>query len=210
MTDANYRHSGLDMLRQLASRERLDLALDSFYFLRHGETEGNRQKFFQGADQPLNACGIGQAHAAAAILCNQPVSRIIASDMTRTLQTAGILGETLGLPICPSAALRERNFGAQVGTSSATIDWLATPPAGESLASFVERVRGGLQDALAHANALMVAHGGTLYVLSAVLGVTLDARRHTANASPLRFNRDGGDWTIEALDSRDEVEPNFS
>src|SRR5438093_1062912 len=119
MTVSNYRHRGLDMLFQLAARERLNPALDSFYFLRHGETEGNRQKFFQGPEQPLNACGIEQAHAAAAILRNQPVTRIIASDMARTLQTAGILGETLGLPVSPNASLRERNFGARIGTPSA-------------------------------------------------------------------------------------------
>jgi len=45
---------------------------------------------------------------------------------------------------------------------------------------------------------LVVAHGGTLYVLAALLGVSVHAGV-LGNAQPLRFWRDGPIWGIEAL-----------
>ena len=48
---------------------------------------------------------------------------------------------------------------------------------------------------------LVVAHGGTLYVLTALLGVSIEPAV-LGNAQPLRFQRTGPTWTIEPLLAR--------
>jgi len=45
---------------------------------------------------------------------------------------------------------------------------------------------------------LIVAHGGTLYVLAALLGVPVDLSV-LGNAQPLRFERDGTKWRLKPL-----------
>lgn len=203
-------HIGLELLTEFAARQTLRPAARRFYFLRHGQTDGNRQRFFQGPEQPLNDWGIGQAQQAGTILRDTALSQVVASDMERTLQTARIAMADRPLAIQPSALLRERNFGNLIGSSSLVIDWVVHQPGGESLENFVLRVCEGLASALDRDDALVVAHGGTLYVLAAALGAPFDPIRHTANASPLRFERQETGWQITALDAREEQELNFS
>src|SRR5271165_5335448 len=50
-------------------------------------------------DPPLNADGWRQARAAANLLANEPITRIVASPLLRAQQTASPLAERLGLPI---------------------------------------------------------------------------------------------------------------
>jgi probable phosphoglycerate mutase len=45
---------------------------------------------------------------------------------------------------------------------------------------------------------LIVAHGGSLYVLAALLGVPVDLGL-LGNAQPLRFERDGTGWRVRSL-----------
>jgi probable phosphoglycerate mutase len=60
-----------------------------FYFLRHGQTDWNREGRYQGTSNvPLNATGIAQARAAAELLARVKVDRIIASPLFRALKTA--------------------------------------------------------------------------------------------------------------------------
>ena len=105
------------------------------------------------------------------------------------------------LRLTPTAheALRERNFGALIGTSSANIDWACEPEGGETLAQFVARKRLALGAALAEpAPVLVVAHGGTLYALAALLGVPIDLDL-LGNAQPLRFSKSGPTWNVTPL-----------
>lgn len=176
----------------------LNPGVDHFWFLRHGQTDGNRHKFFQPASQPLNERGILQARQAANAMRESRIARIIASDMARTLQTAAAVAETCQLEVHPSPLLRERNFGELVGSSSLVIDWTCNPRGGESLEAFVLRVRQGIDESLSENQTLLVAHGGTLYVLASVLGVDV-AAASLANATPLGFYRQAGKWCIETL-----------
>ena len=71
-------------------------------FLRHAESTGNAEGYFQGqGDFPLTDLGREQAHALA--LRWQEEKRkfdyIISSPLSRTRETAEIVAETLGLPI---------------------------------------------------------------------------------------------------------------
>jgi probable phosphoglycerate mutase len=84
-----------------------------FYFLRHGETDWNREGRYQGrSDIPLNATGIGQARAAATVLAAVKLDRIVASPLCRALKTAEIVAGQRGVPMHTDAGLVERSFGS--------------------------------------------------------------------------------------------------
>lgn len=191
-----YRHRGLDELFKLAREEPLAPACTSFYFVRHGETDGNHQRIFQSADQPLNARGLEQAHAASEVLKSEKLQRVVASTMARAWVTAEILAKPHGLAPEPEIGLRERWFGDLVGTPSHDHDWRMSPPNGETLVEFVLRTRVGLARALEQAQrsrSALVAHGGILYVLGPALGIELETPL-LANATPLLFERTGSGW----------------
>jgi probable phosphoglycerate mutase len=181
---------GLDEVRRLATRRPLKPRARRFIFLRHGETEGNARRVYQPADIPLSPTGQAQARRAAEYLREHPVERILASDLRRAWQTAEAAAEILGAPVIPEPRLRERWFGDLIGTSSMNLDWRNEPPNGESLQDFVVRTQAGFHDALdTDASTLLVAHGGSLYVLVFSLGADL-LEPHIANATPLLFAYD--------------------
>lgn len=201
LTTPGYLHRGLDELFRMARENPLTPRCTRFFFVRHGETDGNHARIFQSADQPLNARGLAQAEAAAAILKAERVERIVSSTMPRAWVTAEILGRPHNLLPEPEDGLRERWFGDLVGTSSADHDWRAAPPNGETLDVFVWRARAGIERALSLADAkhsTLVAHGGILYVLGPALGIDLETH-HLANATPLLFERSGTRWRAQRL-----------
>ena len=178
---------GLDEVRRLAAGRPLRPRARRFIFLRHGETEGNAQRVYQGPETPLNSTGLEQARRAAEYLRAHAVGRILASDMRRAWQTAQAAADVVGAPVIAEPRLRERWFGDLIGQSSRNLDWRNEPPNGESLSEFVARTQAGLRDALdSEASTLLVAHGGPLYVLIFSLGADL-FERHISNATPLLF-----------------------
>ena len=121
------------------------------------------------------------------------------SDVLRASQTADTVARQLGLPWAIHTGLRERHFGALIGTSSVNLDWACAPTGGETLAAFVQRTCAGVAEALAHpAPVLLVAHGGNLLVLAAWLGVALPPGA-LGNAQPLHFTHAAGQWHITPL-----------
>lgn len=198
-TTPGYRHRGLEELFRIAREKPLELDRESFIFIRHGETDGNFTKIFQTADQPLNARGIEQARRAAECLLGQSLRKVMASTMRRAWHTAEIIGEPHKLLPIAAEGLRERWFGDLVGTPSGDYDWRECPPNGETLAYFVERTQKGLREALTPRElTALVAHGGTLYVLAASLGLEL-ANEDYANATPLLVARSGSGWNVTRL-----------
>jgi broad specificity phosphatase PhoE len=73
------------------------------YFIRHGETDFNKQHRHQYPDTPLNETGLAQAHTVAELVPQLHPSHLIASTLTRAQQTAKIISTRVGLPIIPSA-----------------------------------------------------------------------------------------------------------
>ncbi len=191
---------GLDLLVQLAAAHPIAPACDHFYFLRHGQTACNARRIFQSADEPLSALGIEQAARATTLLAGEPIASIVCSDLPRALVTARTVAAPHGITPVIEPGLRERHFGALIGTSSAELDWACEPAGGETLPEFVGRKRAALAEALAApAPVLVVAHGGTLLVLAALLGVPVELSV-LGNAQPLAFERQqGGGWRVRAL-----------
>ena len=193
------RAAGLDLLEHLASAMELQPGCDSFLFVRHGQTACNARRIFQGPEEPLDATGQAQAAACAGLLAATSLASIVCSDMRRARETAAAIAAPHRLRPNPQGGLRERNFGTLIGTSSAQIDWACAPPLGETLDGFVQRSCDGLRLALASPQPLLiVAHGGTLHVLAALLRLTLPLEL-MANAQPLQLRRVAGHWTVQAL-----------
>jgi probable phosphoglycerate mutase len=198
VTTPGYLHRGLDALFEMARAAALSPECDSFHFIRHGETDGNARRIFQHAEIPLNARGLAQAEAASAALAGARLERIFASTMTRAWTTAETIARPHGLTPIAEAGLRERWFGDLVGTPSHDHDWRDAPPNGETLAEFVGRTQAGITRALREAGKVrtaMVGHGGILYVLAPSLGLDVTTEM-LANATPLRFERNGSTWNV--------------
>ena len=115
------------------------------FLVRHGETEGNRERIMQRPDIPLSETGMHQAQLLAARLANEEIVHILCSDLLRARMTAEPLALRLGLTVETTPLLQERNFGDLRGTPYAqlTQDPFAldfVPPNGESWSVFHRRV----------------------------------------------------------------------
>lgn len=88
----------------------------SFFCMRHGVTDWNRQGLFQGhTDNPLNDDGIAQAHAAAEKLRASALGHVISSPLLRAVQTAEIVAKIAGRSVTIERGLIELNFGSFEG-----------------------------------------------------------------------------------------------
>jgi 2,3-bisphosphoglycerate-dependent phosphoglycerate mutase len=165
-------------------------------FIRHGETDWNRQQRFQGQiDVPLNATGHAQAARVAVRLAADRHDALITSDLLRARETAAPLGLAWGQAAVALAGLREQHFGILEGLDVPTIKarhpdlwvrWLEhradfALPGGESLRQFHDRVLAAVRE-LASARAGMrlavVTHGGVLDMLwRSAHGLPLDGLR---------------------------------
>jgi probable phosphoglycerate mutase len=141
-----------------------------FYYLRHGETDWNRDGRFQGwTDVPLNATGLAQARAAAELVRDLGIRTICASPLARALDTARIVAAATGAPVSVIDDLRECGFGVREGEAYGSWyeDWrLGTTPAGaEPYRDFLARALTGVNRALAvqEGPVLIVAHGGVYW-----------------------------------------------
>ena len=164
--------------------------------VRHGETDYNREPVrVQGRlDVPLNDRGRAQARELAERLRNekQRFTALYCSDLSRSRETAAILGAALGLEPTVDARFSESDRGDWEGRTWTDIQhddpaayaaWRAAGPqfrfpGGESLAEQLQRVTAALGDVeqAGELPALVACHGGTIRVaLSQASGRGLDA-----------------------------------
>lgn len=179
----------------------------SFYFLRHGETDWNKQGLMQGhTDIPLNETGRAQARAAVAALSRLSIDRIVASPLVRAYETAEIVNSVLQKPLVADAGIKERHFGSMEGVTHIEMDrqrsaWMADgslaveengypcPPEAEPYDVFKTRTLETFTKHLTDeegGDVLFVAHGGVYRVLRRCLFTELD---HSANARPFYFEK---------------------
>jgi probable phosphoglycerate mutase len=174
-----------------------------FYFLRHGETDWNREHRLQGnIDVPLNATGLAQAQAAAALLAGLPIATIVASPLSRARRTAEIAAEALGLPVELDPDLAEVALGVREGTPEDGLlgRWQLgeTPEGAETYVDFCRRVQAGVRRALTRPGpVLVVAHGGVFSALRRAFGHAPSAQ--IANAIPVYLLPHDGRWSIANL-----------
>lgn len=86
------------------------------FFFRHGQTDWNLNKRFQGqSNVPLNDTGRQQAQNLAAYLKTHKIEVIYSSDLDRALETANIINSHHQVPIVKDTRLREANLGELEG-----------------------------------------------------------------------------------------------
>lgn len=158
------------------------MAVQRILIVRHGETDYNTQRRWQGhLDIPLNSAGMEQAEKAAAYLKNEAIDAIFASDLKRAFVTAQAIAKPKQMKVIAEPRLREINVGAFQGLTRAqmserfpdelvrwnTDDGFA-PPQGESRLQLQERAFAAWQDIAKRedmTSVMLVSHGGTLRML---------------------------------------------
>jgi 2,3-bisphosphoglycerate-dependent phosphoglycerate mutase len=167
------------------------MSTDGVLLARHGETDDNAARRFQGhRDPPLNERGRAQARALGDALRGEGVRELWSSPLRRALETAQIAGERLGLQPRLEPRLVEVDVGAWAGMTYDELEatapdayaaWQAGSPSfrfpeGESLEEQGERVAAAISDIAQSAEkpVLLVCHGG----------VIREARRVLAGAPP--------------------------
>lgn len=140
-------------------------------FVRHGETDWNRQRRIQGStDVPLNDTGRRQAREAARLLARRDWDAVVTSPLSRAFDTAAIIAEELGLPApAGDARLVERAYGDAEGLEIAEVDRRypgdTFVPGREERDAVTERALAALRDiAQRHPdqNVIVVSHGGLI------------------------------------------------
>ena len=174
----------------------------TYAFIRHGQTDYNRDGLFQGSsDIPLNILGRRQAVDAAAILAGSAWTAIVSSGLQRARETAQIVAARLGITLGPAyPELAERDYGPLEGTPTdvALMRWPSREyPGSESISSVVERGRAGLARIAADYpgdNVVIVCHGTIIrYTLAALAGHPLES---IVNGSISTFCLDDGRWVV--------------
>jgi broad specificity phosphatase PhoE len=171
-------------LAPLAPADPATATVPVLWLVRHGESTWNVLGLAQGqSDQArLTRRGARQAQYVTDQLRARRIGAVYASDLQRAAATAAPLAAALGLEVRLDPRLRERSLGVLEGTASAAIlpalsgvagdrvlDPDAWPPDGETLRDMYWRVAAFADDLPAHGEVAVVAHGGTIRMLTAYL-----------------------------------------
>jgi probable phosphoglycerate mutase len=151
----------------------------TIFLVRHGETEWNRERRYQGGlDSPLTPGGVTQARAVGRLLASLPEAisaPIVASPQGRARHTAELIREELGggEKLSFDERLRELTTGAWDGLAYAEIEaqspgifdgdgryeWYFRAPGGESWEALAARLGEWLGEQDPDATVITVAHG---------------------------------------------------
>ncbi|MEM7300900.1 MAG: histidine phosphatase family protein [Pseudomonadota bacterium] len=177
----------------------------TFYFLRHGETDWNKNRKTQGqSDSQLNDTGRKQAARAAEILEQEPIERIVSSPLSRVRHTAEAVARFHDVEIEFDDNLKECHLGDMEGQPHGP--WLTQywqrefdPPNGETFDQFCERVWPAMARAVAKGpNTLIVAHGG-LWIAAHEYVRLNPPLFPMPNALPVRVTPSKGTWSPKVL-----------
>jgi len=186
-------------------------------FCRHGETDWNKQRKFQGTiDIPLNDEGRTQAQAIARELKAQDLAAVWTSPLLRAHETAVEISVAAGIALRLEERLRERDLGILQGRLYRDVKqqfpkvWAAwksfesLPPEAnsESEVGVVARVESALFDiAVAHPGktVAVVGHGGTLRSLLKHAGSVGNASMTILMVGP------GQKWRLVQQDDQDHL-----
>ncbi len=184
-----------------------------FIFIRHGQTDWNAAKRWQGRiNIPLNEVGLQQARNAAHKLRGSGIQRLVTSPLVRAHRTAEIIAQELAIPMDIDQRLMERNYGAFEGQNWEEVRRRHSIPDGQPHehilppdAEQIETVRQRVIEAIAfwllsYRNQPIgfVSHGGCFGAIRAKLcpDTTYSSAGH---AEPYRFQPTETAWTCDTL-----------
>lgn len=160
----------------------------NLFLIRHGETDWNRAKRFQGrTDIPLNDEGRVQALSLCSRMIELKIDLVVSSSLARAYETALIAIQDVKLPIQKDDRLQETNIGEAEGLTHEEISekfgighierWRSYEerdldfryPNGESKRQMMVRVREAILDIAqsnSHQNIAVFAHGMVMRALT--------------------------------------------
>jgi probable phosphoglycerate mutase len=168
---------------------------------RHGETDWNRERRWQGhTDRPLTPRGREQARALAERLVGTALEAVYASDLERARETAAAVAERQGLTVRTMPELREVDVGSWAGLTKSEAE-TRFPEAfrrwqqghtgwedGETYEEMSERVIEAIRRIAAdhpEGPVLVVSHGGSIRAVhAAALGLDVHAYRRLRPVEP--------------------------
>jgi broad specificity phosphatase PhoE len=187
--------------------------MTTFFFVRHGESEANLARVFSGRqDSPLTERGRAQAITVADALDDVPFDRIVATPLSRSLDTALVVARRRRMPVDVVGDLVEIDVGDNTGKTFDEIaglpvwknDGFKAWPNGESLEQVLGRSLRALKaihNDTPGATVLVIGHGGVTRILvSHFLGILprLDTSRQT-NTAVTVIVTDGDTGRVERL-----------
>lgn len=186
-----------------------------FYIFRHGETDYNKEKRWQGCgiDTELNETGLQQARNLVGRLQDKRLQVIYSSGLKRALKTAQIIGEALDLDVNVIPDLREASFGTMEGKLKDEVAFLdpevfslwydkdaehldVSFPGGETKLEIHQRMFRVLTSLLETREQIIgiASHGSSIRYLLLLLGKTLGRMENTAL---YHLVYEGGVWRVE-------------
>ena len=159
--------------------------MGSWYLVRHGESEWNREGRIHGhTDAGLNDNGRRQVRTLACRLAGRSFSAVYASDLPRAVESAEVIVGGSGVPVETDPDLREFSYGewegltkeeAEARDPAAFAEQIAlgndafAAPGGEDTRQVLERVRRFYRRVAARhqssEDVLIVSHGGSIRAL---------------------------------------------
>lgn len=174
----------------------------SFYFVRHGETDHNRIEGIHKGDHPedisLNLKGREQAIQLEPLIASLPIQAVCASKMRRVQETKEIITRRL---IVPHHEISGFSECSALIWKAMTEPGIYTRPSHEHALHFIEKVQQGLSQALALPNpCLIIAHGGVHWAICCLLNI----RNHSwmlKNCGLVYFStRNNQEWIAKSLE----------
>lgn len=130
----------------------------------HGLTEWNKQNRIQGhVDIPLCKEGHYMAQCLARRLVNFSIAAIYSSDLQRAVQTASMVGKSLGLSIHTDPALREgRSLKQEDSSEYPLLPFTKEVETEQDVLHRMQRVLEGIAIQNSGQRVLVVSHGGAV------------------------------------------------
>lgn len=191
----------------------------TFYYVRHGETDYNKADRMQGLlDIPLNETGIAQAEAAKHLFEGVEIGSVVCSPLIRAKRTAEIICEVVDRPITILDELHECDLGVRDGDLKEQwyFDWKASRieiEGAETYEQLLARSLAAINRAISEnpGPVLVVAHGGVYWAVKRHTGLPQDFR--LANCLPLRHeppSGEGSGWTVTDMRAAEEIGREYS
>jgi broad specificity phosphatase PhoE len=186
---------------------------------RHGDTEANEENVFRSRlDPPLNNKGIKQAEAAAKNIVKhygKEIKKVVSSPMLRSLQTADIVAEELGLKAIQDRGLISWHLGFLSGRDKDVYQdildyYVDNPkkaiPEGESLDDLETRLEEFCDEAFRGEFGVYVTHNSNLVTIENLITGTKTGRQESNEKSVepggtigIYLEEDGKTYSAEVL-----------
>lgn len=186
--------------------------------VRHGQTDWNFQEIIQGReDIPLNALGHRQAEESAAFLSQESWDVIVASPLSRAVDTARYIAEACGIDaahIIQDERFIEREFGAASGKpvpgiyEAVQADDQDRVPGLESEDEMRARVLSGMHDLVeTHAGKriIVVCHSHAIKAALSAIDDTYTFRHAMRNACSNYIEHQDGQFVVKAVNVADHI-----